>query len=83
MEVPREMTGINRGTEFSGALYLVGLGGHKIYPGHRVEDYDVDGKVVQGTLRAGRTFRGRTDWYVQWDDGIDCVVLIPGLLKKI
>lgn len=49
--------------------------GFSLHEGDRVFALDLDYKRVYGTLQRGETFRGKQDWYVDYDDGETAVVL--------
>lgn len=60
--------------------YLIGGNENKLYDGERVYAHDLDGTKAYGTLRRGSD--DFYEWYVEYDDGEDLLVLDPKQLFK-
>lgn len=56
--------------------------GQIIRENDKVKTSNVDGKIVYGILKKGKTFRSENEWYVEYDDGEEYIVLEPKLLFK-
>ena len=50
--------------------------------GERVSTFDINGMVLYGTIHKNIDFPQVSQWYIRFDDGIECAVVDESLVIK-